>query len=240
LIQPGEIIHEQVRFGNEGYLAGVLSYPAIGSAALAVLVCSPHPNFGGDMENNVVAALAERLSAEAITLRFDYRGVGQSRIDLPPGLSVFDYWENVEQTLDYTEPLADTAAAVDELSSLSAGLPMIAVGYSFGAIMATRIGAPDPRIVAMVGVSPPLKRVGFEHLSNCPKPCLLVSGQDDFVYDAEVAKQLVDSSGCNLTFETPVADHFFIGLEPELAERIARFIHQQSARAQMEGPNGSR
>src|SRR5690242_14854981 len=100
-MRHSEIIHEQVRFGKDEYLAGIFSYAARGNPTRAVLVCSPHPNFGGDMQNNVVAALAERFSTDAVTLRFDYRGVGQSRIDLPAGLSVFDYWENLEKTLEY-------------------------------------------------------------------------------------------------------------------------------------------
>jgi alpha/beta superfamily hydrolase len=221
-----ELMHEQIRFGKDEYLSGVLSYPATGNPVRAVLVCSPHPNFGGDMENNVVTALAERLSQDAIVLRFNYRGVGQSRIGLASGLSVFDYWENVEQTLDYAEPLADTAEAADELAAHSAGMPILAVGYSFGAIMATRVAVPDPRIIAMAGISPPLKRVAFEHLADCRKPCLLVSGLDDFVHDAEVATRLIDAAGRNLAFERPAADHFFIGVEADLADRVARFEHR--------------
>jgi alpha/beta superfamily hydrolase len=223
-MKQNDVVYEKIRFGRDQYLAGVLGYPLDGNPKWAVLTCSPHPNFGGDMENNVVAALAGRLSHEAVTLRFDYRGVGESRIDLRPGLSVFDYWEEVEQTLDYAEPLADTAAAVDELWLLASGLPMIAVGYSFGAIMGTRRGVRDPRIVAMAGISPPLKRVGFEHLSDCGKPCLLISGQEDFVFDADAAKNLVNAAGRNLTFERPPGDHFFVGLEAGLADRVAGFI----------------
>jgi len=233
-------MHEQLRFGKHEYLAGVLSYPVNAEPTRAVLACPPHPNFGGDMENNVVAALAERLSAEAVTLRFDYRGVGQSRIELRPGLSVFDHWENIEQTLNYAEPLADVETAVDELSLLSAGLPMIAVGYSFGAIMATRVAMQDRRIVAMVGISPPLKRVGFEHLTACRKPCLLVSGQDDFVYDAEAARKLVDASGPNLIFERPVGDHFLVGQEAELADRVARFVRRASSQVRIPAIHGSK
>jgi alpha/beta superfamily hydrolase len=223
-MKQDDVVYERIRFGPDRYLAGVLGYPLDGDPKWAVLICSPHPNFGGDMENNVVAALAGRLSQEAVTLRFDYRGVGGSRIDLRPGLSVFDYWEDIEQTLDYREPLADTGAAVDELSLLTSGLPMIAVGYSFGAIMGTRMAVRDRRLVAMVGISPPLKRVGFEHLSDCRKACLLVSGQDDFVFDADAARNLVDAAGPNLTFERPLGDHFFVGLEADLADRIARFV----------------
>jgi len=233
------VIHERIRFGSDECLAGVLSYPAHSEPKQAVLICSPHPNFGGDMENNVVAALAERCAAEAITLRFDYRGVGQSLIDLPVGLSIFDYWDNLEQTLDYAEPLADTAAALAELSLLSAGLPMIAIGYSFGAIMGTQIGVGERHIVAMVGISPPLKRVGFEHLAACCKPCLLISGQDDFVYDAQAAARLIEASGHQLTFERPAADHFFVGLEASLVDRVAHFVRAAGKRSQLAVIDGS-
>jgi alpha/beta superfamily hydrolase len=234
-----EIIHERIRFGKDEYLAGLLGYPAQRCPRRSVLLCSPHPNFGGDMQNNVVGALAEHFSADAITLRFDYRGVGQSYIDLPPGISVFDYWENVEKTLDYLGPLADTSAAADALSSLTADLPMIAIGYSFGAVMATRIGMQDARIVAMAAVAAPLKRVQFQHLADCHKACLFVSGQDDFVYDADVATKLVESSGRNLLIERAVADHFFIGVEAELADRIARFVHQPGAHAEAKADNAA-
>lgn len=235
-----QVIHEQIRFGQDDYLAGVLSYPADREPELAVLICSPHPNFGGDMENNVVAALAERLAREAVTLRFDYRGVGASRIDLPPGISVLDYWDNLEQTLDYTEPLADAASAAAKLSSVRNGLPMIAVGYSFGAIMGTHIGVRERQIVAMAGISPPLKRVGFEQLAGCRKPCLLVSGQEDFVYDAQAAAKLIETCGRELTLEKPPADHFFIGLEAELADRVAQFVHAACLEFQPVVINGSK
>jgi len=233
------VIHERIRFGSDEYLEGVLSYPANCEPKQAVLICSPHPNFGGDMENNVVAALAERCAAEAVTLRFDYRGVGRSLIDLPAGLSIFDYWDNLEQTLHYAEPLADTATALAELSLLSAGLPMIAVGYSFGAIMGTQIGVGERHIVAMVGISPPLKRVGFEHLAACRKPCLLISGQDDFVYDAQASAKLIEDSGRELTFERPVADHFFVGLETDLADRVAHFVRAAGKQSQPAVNDGS-
>jgi alpha/beta superfamily hydrolase len=223
-MQTADVIHERVRFGCDECLAGIVGYPAHGNPPLAVLLCSPHPNYGGDMENNVVAALAEGLSVEAVTLRFDYRGIGESRIELPAGISAFDYWEKVEETLDYAEPLSDTAAALDHLASLSAGLPMVAIGYSFGAIMGTNIAVNDCRIVAMAGISPPLKRVRFEHLTNCAKPCMIVSGQDDFVYDAQTAEALVTAAGASLILHRPAGDHFFVGAEMELVDQVAQFL----------------
>jgi len=232
-----EIVEEKIRFGPADSLAGVLSYPAEGVAEFAALICSPHPNFGGDLDNNVVAALAQRLSAEAIVLRFNYRGVGGSRIDLPAMLSVFDYWEQIEETLDYVAPLADTRAAVDELACICGNRPIVATGYSFGAIMATQVGVADSRIRAMAGIAPPLKRVGFSFLVQCPKPTLLISGIDDFVTDPTVADRLADLGGSHLTMLRPKADHFYIGREGEVADNVENFLagaigaRKESARA---------
>jgi alpha/beta superfamily hydrolase len=68
--------------------------------------------------------------------------------------------------------------------------------------------------------------VGFEHLTDCPKPCLLVSSQDDFVYDAEAAKKVVDASGRSLTLDRPPGDHFFVGMEADLVDLVARFVNR--------------
>lgn len=233
-MQTRPIITERIRFGHNGRLAGLLAYPAGESPGRAVLICSPHPNFAGDMNNNVITALAERLSGEAVTLRFDYRGIGESRIDLPPGQSLFDYWDAVEQTRDYTDALADTAEAADELSRIAAGLPMIAIGYSFGAVTCTRTAVADPRFCAMAGVSPPLTRIAFEFLANCPKPCLMLSGEEDFVYEPEVAAKLIVAGGPRLRLERlEDADHFFRGREKLLTKRIASFVCEHEQQKEM-------
>jgi alpha/beta superfamily hydrolase len=219
------IVEEKLRLGRDERLAGVLAYPADREPDFAVLLCSPHPNFAGDMENNVIVALAESLSGRAVTLRFDYRGIGESRIDLTEGLSVFDYWENVEQKLDYTDALADAIDAADELSSIAGTMSCAAVGYSFGAVIATQLAFLHSRFGCMVGIAPPLTRVAFLHLSPCPKSCLMLSGENDFVHDATVAKCLVNSAGPRLNFQRMAgADHFFRGHESNMAERVARFV----------------
>jgi alpha/beta superfamily hydrolase len=224
--QPS-ILEEQVRFGQDDRLAGVLHYPAHAAPDWAVLLFSPHPNFAGDMENNIIQGLAQSLSANALALRFDYRGIGQSRIDLPVDLSVFDYWEDLEERRDYTDALADSGDAADALWRIGGGLPMIAVGYSFGVTTAARTALADDRFIAIVGVAPPLQRVDFQFLADCPKPCLLLSGSDDFVYDADVAAKLIASAGEQLTFDRLEGmDHFFRDQVKVLAERVGCFIRQ--------------
>lgn len=221
------VLQEHVRFGQNDRLAGMLHYPAHRNPDHAVLLLSPHPNFAGDMENNVIRSLARSLSTDAIALRFDYRGIGQSRIDLPSHTSVFDYWEDVEERRVYTDALTDAAEAAEALWRIGGELPMVAVGYSFGAITATQAALKDERYIAMAGVAPPLQRIKFQFLTDCPKPCLLISGRDDFVYDAEVAAKLIAAAGKQLTFDCLEAvDHFFRDQETLVADRIARFIRE--------------
>jgi alpha/beta superfamily hydrolase len=219
------IIEERVRFGGDNRLAGVLSYPDGDAPKLAVLLCSPHPNFAGDMENNVIVALAEEFSAAALTLRFDYRGIGQSQIELPTGVGLFDYWDTIEQTLDYRDPLIDVAEAADSLWDIGGELPMVAVGYSFGAVTGTRTAVGDSRFVGMVGVAAPFTRIEFEHLANCSKPCLMISGSDDFVYSPQVVDCLEMNAGDKLIMDRlPHVDHFFRRQERMLADRVAKFV----------------
>ena len=44
-----------------------------------VVICHPHPLYGGDMHNNVVNAIEEGFADQGFTtLRFNFRGVGAS------------------------------------------------------------------------------------------------------------------------------------------------------------------
>ena len=230
--QQTDIVHERIRFGDAGdadRLAGILAYPTSAAPRRAILVCPPHPNFAGDMNNNVIAALAEGLANDAVTLRFDYRGIGDSRITLPPHQGVFDYWDHLEQTRDYQDPLADSAAAADCLSRAAGALPLFAVGYSFGAVTATVTSVNDARFSRMIGIAPPLKRIAMDHLAACRKPCLLTSGTDDFVHDADVAARLTSVAGPRVRIERIAgADHFFRGRETDLVLRVREFIDQHN------------
>ena len=63
--------------GTGPQLQGVLTLPQ--GASAGVVVCHPHPQFGGDMGNPVVTAVARACAgANLATLRFNFRGVGSS------------------------------------------------------------------------------------------------------------------------------------------------------------------
>ena len=220
------IVEERVRIGSGRLtLSGILSYPDAAAPLCGVLLCAPHPNFAGNMENNVIEALARHLAPRAVALRFNYRGVGDSEIHLPPSVSAYDYWSEAEETRNYADAIGDVRAAAQTLSRAAGSLPLIVVGYSFGAIVGLQYGASDSNVLAMAAIAPPLTRYDFDFLSNCTKACLLISGSDDFVFSAETSASLHAACGSNVRQELLNGkDHFFRGDERTVCEKIGAFV----------------
>ncbi len=226
-MEENRAIEERVQIRNGDLsLSGILTYPLAGRPRRAILLCSPHPHFAGNMENNVIQSLARYFAEDSVTLRFDYRGVGESDIDLPPGLSVFDYWTGVERDRDTSDALADVRAAGDMLSHAAPGLPPVVIGYSFGAAVGLLYGGRNDAVRCCVGVSPPLTRVDFDFLTESETPCRLLCGESDFVFSAESLDRIVAQSEGAVTAEVLTnSDHFFRGEEERLALCVENFIH---------------
>src|SRR5713226_5957071 len=84
-----------------------------------VVICHPHPLYGGDMDNPVVVRLAEVFGEMGLaTLRFNFRGTGQSTGAHGAGV---DEQHDVE------------AARVHLASIVGAKGVLVLAGYSFGA-----------------------------------------------------------------------------------------------------------
>ena len=219
-------IEEQITVVSDGArLAAVLGYPESGAPPYTVLLCPPHPNFAGDMENNVITALAREFSRDALTLRFNYRGIGGSEIALNEEVSLYDFWSDIEETKDYSVPLYDVRACAAELTQLSRGAPLVVVGYSFGAIVGLMAGQNIPAAAALVGIAPPLTRYDFSFFAGCKKPALLLSGTDDFVFSHEASDAIVLPHTVRREILSG-EDHFFRDREADLASRVRRFIRE--------------
>ena len=66
-----------------------LDLPPGESRPPCVLLCHPDPKHGGSMDNNVLEKVNERLLKNSIaTLRFNFRGVGNSTGEFSGGKSV--------------------------------------------------------------------------------------------------------------------------------------------------------
>ena len=64
---------------GEIHLQGILGYEDEQAAGPGVLICHPHPQYGGSMDNNVVWALFDVFTRRGyVAVAFNFRGVGRS------------------------------------------------------------------------------------------------------------------------------------------------------------------
>ena len=216
----------RIPFSGSESIEGVLAYPERIIDKTAVLLCSPHPHFAGNMDNNVIKEIYSHLSAKGLpVIRFNYRGVGKSSIDLPEGLSLFDYWEDVEENKKYTKAVEDTETCVTYLKGIDPELKITMIGYSFGAIMAMLTGRENKDVESIIGIAPPLTEYDFSTLKEFSKAVYLIGSSGDFVYDKAKFLAFCDELQAlrGYTFFDD-CDHFFRKREKELAERVGHFM----------------
>jgi alpha/beta superfamily hydrolase len=159
---------KQTITGTAGALECALDLPGDGSTAVApkgwALICHPHPQHGGTMDNKVVQTVARALLQLGYqTVRFNYRGVGASQ----------GQWDQGHGELD------------DVMSVLAAhrqpSLPFVLAGFSFGAYMASqalqRLKADEqPQHLVLVG--PSTQRQVMPHV---PPHTVVIHGESDDV-----------------------------------------------------------
>ena len=203
----------RVRFlSGQLLLEGILGIPRGAVPFPAVILCHPHPLYGGSMDNNVVNGLFTALTqASFVTLKFNFRGVGESQGEFGQG----------------TGEQADVKAAISFVSKLPQVDPQRIglTGYSAGAGFALPIGSDDARIRGLAAISTPLDLFDFEFLKNCPKPKLLISGDKDHLISAheflEFCGDLPEPKECETIAG---ADHFWWGYESQLAAKVTAFF----------------
>lgn len=193
-------------------LEGVWHFPQTTSPLAAVVVCHPHPLYGGNMSNNVVRSICQALAQRSIAaLRFNFRGAGQSEGTFGDGISE---QEDVSAALSFV-------ASNPDIDPARIGL----AGYSFGAGVAAPVAVQDSRVKLMALVSPALSDSTWEQLKGYKMPKLLISGEHDFVIPAAQFQQhLKDTAEPRQGEVISGADHFWMGYEEELAQKVARFF----------------
>ncbi len=174
------------------------------------VICHPHPQYGGDMNNGVVCSITDALGdAGFATLRFNFRGVGRSGGTYDDGVGEVE----------------DARAAARFVSERIPVTQVTLAGYSFGATVALRGGIPVGEVEAIIAVAPPL---GFSDLANaaqCAKPKLFVVGdRDQFCDVAELQTQVAAMAEPKMLHVLKGADHFFFGHEQEVADAVRQWV----------------
>jgi hypothetical protein len=180
-------------------LVGDLAVPDDPRAA--AIICHPHPRYGGNRFNNVVTAVFDALaSAGVAALRFDFRP---------------EFSSGVGERLD-------ALAALDLIGTEVPDVPLIAVGYSFGALVA--LGLDDDRVSALVLIAPPLAMTPDIAAPRVPT-LLLTPAHDQFSppsSSAPIAATWTSAAVDHRTIE--MADHSLVGHTAFVADATAAWI----------------
>jgi alpha/beta superfamily hydrolase len=191
-------------------LEGALSVPDGDGPFAGVVVCHPHPLYGGMMDNNVVNAVCRALAeASMATLRFNFRGVGGSQGDHDGGAGERD----------------DVSAALSLLASVAGVDPgrIGLCGYSFGAGVAVEVAPGDERVRALALVSPLLAPPS--PIEGYGRPKLLLWGSRDLALPEAHLDRFTTGLPDPKQFEIiEGADHFWGGHEGRIGPAIAAFF----------------
>jgi hypothetical protein len=203
---------EKIRFRSDGYeIEGRLEK---GSRQKAAVITHPHPLYGGDMFNNVVAAISKVYSQNGYTtLRFNFRGVGNSQGSYADGLGEQD---DVRAAIAYL-----TDSNVDQIDL---------AGYSFGAWVNALTAFREPQVANMIMVSPPVAFIDFGSISNLDSLGLIISGGRDDIAPPDLIKKACHGWNAAAQFEViEGADHFYMGYTDKLKAVLAAHLGQRES-----------
>lgn len=193
-------------------LEGLLEWNPEAIPRLAMLVCHPHPQYGGTLHNKVVFRAAKAaLRLGLPTLRFNFRGAGKSEGKFAKGIGERE----------------DVRAALDYLRTRFPEVPVCITGFSFGAWVGLAVGATDPRVSALVGLGLPVASEDFSFLRVVPKPKLVIQGtQDPFGPRGQLEALFASWVEPKRLHWIQGADHFFTGKLHEVQAALGAFLQE--------------
>ncbi|MFX1257001.1 MAG: alpha/beta hydrolase [Promethearchaeota archaeon] len=175
----------------------------------AVIIFHPHPQYGGDMWNNVVSGIFNKFVKKDIScLRFNFRAVGRSTGNHTNG-------EGERR---------DAKACIDFLINDKKLKKLLICGYSYGAAIGCSMVNYSDKIIGYVAIAFPWDFMGTDtkESSQTNKSKLFIQGTRDFIanynnfnrhyefYKEPKKKEIING-----------ADHFFRGYE----ERISNIVY---------------
>ena len=180
-----------------------------------VVVCHPHPLYGGTLHNTVVFRLARAARrAHSAVLRFNFRGVGLST-------GSYDEGEGEQD---------DLRAALSYMNDRYPGLPLVVAGFSFGARVALRLACRDSRIERVVAAgSPVVFKLDWSHVARCGCAQIFLHSTNDEYGPREAMESVfaVASEPKRINW-IESSDHFFSdnldGLEEAAYEAIRTHV----------------
>ena len=205
---------------SEGILEGELWYTDENPGQVGVLLCPPHPLLAGNMENNVVQAVAAHCAGLGLpVLLFNYRAVGKS-FKPEPDLPLFEYWHRLDQEGSFASVINDSQAVLTFYRRYFQRVHLI--GYSFGAFIALNLLADGAQgAISYAAIAPPIAERDFSRLASLSLPGLLVSAAEDILLQDRDNLILPSTVQRLMLLDT---NHFFLGREEEVAQMVGNFL----------------
>ena len=200
--------------GPAGRIECAIDRPESAPRGIAV-VCHPHPQFGGTLDNKVVQMVARTfLQLGWASVRFNFRGVGGSE----------GAWD--EGRGEVEDALA-VVAAVRARSEL-AGLPWALAGFSFGGYVAATVAdrlpeADRPRRLVLVGPS-----TEKQALPTVAADTVVLHGEVDDVVPLSATLAWARPQFLPVIV-FPGVGHFFHGQLTSLKNVLLRELHELAA-----------
>jgi alpha/beta superfamily hydrolase len=228
----------------EGLLGVQEAFPVKGG----LVFCHPHPQHGGDMHNGVVAkAVGAAFQEGFTTLRFNFRGVGESEGSYGEGIEEKeDVRAAVEYLLSTLKGLDPFGGAKPRLLSRGEEMPLrvnpeqaeafrpgsrrvdsilIVGGYSFGAMMSLPIAVQDDRIKGVVAVAPPLEMHDFGFMKGYRRKKLIIAGDQDLFCPKPLLEKWYERLDEPKSLAIiKGADHFLFSHTRELIQPLQQFF----------------
>ena len=201
--------------GPAGAIECALDGPEGAAARGVAVVCHPHPQFGGTLDNKVAQTLARAfVQLGWRSVRFNFRGVGGSQGTWSDGVGEID---DALAVIEAFRPQADAGSQ-----------PLSLAGFSFGAYIASQAAArlPDaakPQRLVLVGPSTQKQSIG-----PVPADTLVIHGEtDDVVPLASTLDWARPQALPVIVF--PGVGHFFHGQLALLKNVVVRELQPRAA-----------
>jgi uncharacterized protein len=200
--------------GPAGAIDCAIDEPAGTPRGVAVL-CHPHPQFGGTMDNKVVQTLARAfLQLGYRAVRFNFRGVGGSA----------GAWDEGRGEID------DALAVIAAQRAAAPGLPLALGGFSFGGYVAAQAAArlaDDPQqplpVERLVLVGPATSR--FNMPATVAPDTVVIHGEADDVVPLAATLDWARPQVLPVIV-LPGVGHFFHGQLTRLKDQVLQAWHR--------------
>lgn len=183
--------------GPTGKLETILGKPESVPQGIAI-IAHPHPLHGGTMENKVVHTLFNTLlELEFITVKFNFRGVGQSEGTFDHGIGEID------------DVIAVIREIRNQLSHHIADVPLLLAGFSFGGAIQLHVAKIlNPEFLILV--APSVVNLNAPAVPETTQCALIIQGDNDDIVSPDAVLTWAASTSQPIVF-IPGAEHFFHG-----------------------------